>query len=469
MKKIRVLVYGAGDAGTLVAGELRKNNNEYEIIGFIDDDPLKQNTTIHGIPVLGGRDCLQKTIESNKIDRFIIAIPSIHTQVINRTAGDVLSAFPDISLQILPPLSRYFTSPIVPELEEGRLAELINREETVFDYDLLTDYYSDRTVIVTGAGGSIGSELCRLLIRLSVKKLVCIGRGENSLYLLKKKLEHFNTDSQIEYCIADIKNREGLRRVFENNSGALLLHAAAHKHVHFMEKNVREAVYNNICGTLHVLEAAQSAHLSSVVFISTDKAVNPASIMGKTKRVCERLMQTYNNETFRCFSVRFGNVLGSRGSVVPLFTEQIANGGPVTVTHPDITRFFMTIPEAAMLVLNAALYSQGGDISVLDMGKQYRVLDIAKRLIRLHGLEVDKDIHIKITGLRPGEKLYEELYYSYELYEPTGHPKISRIVKPDISLSEDQIAQMKQLKWNIFLYSEKKVRTLLQELMNINE
>ncbi|MFW5808224.1 MAG: polysaccharide biosynthesis protein [Spirochaetota bacterium] len=468
MRKRRVLIYGAGEAGRMVCAELLRRDRDWSVAGFVDDDPGKQGRIFEGVPVIGTGADAPGIIRENSIERLIIALPSVHTPVINRTAESIIREFPDISLQILPSVSRYFSSPIIPELEEGRYTELIDREETSFDYGLLSGFYSGKTVIVTGAGGSIGSQLCRTLLRLKIGRLVCIGRGENSLYMLREKTGEISADCTVEYEIADIKSRPSLERIFSNYPGALLLHAAAHKHVPFMESNIHEAVYNNVLGTVNVLEAARRASFSRTVFVSTDKAVNPSSVMGMTKRVCERITASYSSGSMLCTSVRFGNVLGSRGSVIPLFARQIEAGGPVTVTHPGIRRYFMTIPEAAMLVLNAALYSRGGDICLLEMGKMYQIDGIARRMIELSGHVPDKEIAVSYTGLRPGEKLYEELSYPFETLESTDHPRIKRISAPDIRLTPDETLTLHSLTDSLFTLPDDRLRSLLADLITVS-
>lgn len=465
MYKQQVLIYGAGDAGRMILAELLGRPHEFSVVGFVDDDPHKVGTSIDTVPVIGTSADIIHIIQGRQINRFIIALPSAHTPVINDTARRVLKHFPSLSLQILPSVSRYFTSSLLTELEEGRYAEIINRDEVQCDYTRLAEWYKAKTVVVTGAGGSIGSQLCRMLLRLEITHLVCVGRGENSLYQLRQKISAMSVEIDVSYVVADIKSYESLAMIFRHYPGALLLHAAAHKHVPFMEHNIHEAVYNNVLGSVNVLDAARDAAFSSVVFISTDKAVNPTSIMGTTKRICERLVASYNSDTLVCTSVRFGNVLGSRGSVIPLFAAQIASGGPVTVTDPRIRRYFMTIPEAAMLVLNAALYTQGADICLLEMGEMYTIADIARRMIELSGCVPNEDIDIVFTGLRPGEKLYEELSYEYERLEKTDHPQIHRIAQPDIRFSPEALHTVSTLSGNLFSLSAQKVRTLLSELM----
>jgi FlaA1/EpsC-like NDP-sugar epimerase len=458
MSKQTVLIYGAGDAGKLISNELSKKSSEIKICGFIDDDEKKIGSVINSYPVLGRGDDILDLIDNHSVNRIIIALPSVHSNVINTAALGIIHAYPDINLEILPSVSRYFESPLLTELEEARYAELIDRDETEFDFELLTEHYQDRTVVVTGAGGSIGSKICLMLLRLGVKKLVCIGRGENSMFDLKNQLGAVNHTTEIVYKIADIKHSNSLASIFEGLQNALLVHTAAHKHVPFMEDNMREAVLNNILGTITLLRCARSAGFSSAIFISTDKAVNAQSVMGITKRVCERVTASFNSSTFCTFSVRFGNVLGSRGSVIPHFLQQIGSGGPLTVTHPEVKRYFMTISEAAMLVLNSSLFASGGELFLLDMGRQYRITDLARRLMELTG---NHDIEIEYTGLRPGEKLTEELSHSYEVCERTNHTKILKISKPELSLNPGDLLVLDDLHHHLFEIPTEKLRSTL--------
>jgi FlaA1/EpsC-like NDP-sugar epimerase len=430
IKKNKILIVGAGEAGRIILSEYSRKNRIGDIAGFIDDDREKAGKVIDGIPVISGRDRLAEMIEKYHISQIIIALPSVHLEIINQTVAGIIAADPDITIQILPKITKYFSSSLSRELEDVYLSDIIDRKEIELDINVIEEKFKGRTVLITGAGGSIGSEICRQLLRFNIKKLVCVGRGENSIYNLAKSLnDHMEVEdfssTEIVYRIADIKDIELIDRVFSDHSPDIVFHAAAHKHVPLMEFNEIEAVQNNIGGTLNVLKSCHKHKVKNFVLISSDKAVRPVNIMGATKRITEIITDYYyNNMGLKTAMVRFGNVVGSRGSVIPLFREQIEKGGPVTITHPDITRYFMSIPEASLLVINAAAYSNGGECFVLDMGRQYKVLDIAKNLILLFGLEPEKDIMIKYTGLRPGEKLFEELSYEREKITKTGNDKI---------------------------------------------
>ncbi|TAL11242.1 MAG: polysaccharide biosynthesis protein [Nitrospirae bacterium] len=423
----RVLVVGAGEAGELLVLDLQAHPSyNYRPVAFVDDAPRKQKAILHGVPVLGTIGDIRKAVEESAAQEIIVAIPSATPELKQR----ILAASEACHLPIT-------TLPNVKQLLDGSvsmrrvrpmsLEDLLQREPIQTDLQELHPLLEGKSVLVTGAGGSIGSELCRQIARYRPAKLVLFERHENSLYSLDLELRETFPRVKTLAVVGDVTSPTQVSEVFRACAPNLVFHAAAHKHVPMMERNQSEAVRNNVLGTRTAGEGALAAGVEHFVLISTDKAVNPTSVMGATKRVAEFLAQDLNGRGKTRFTVvRFGNVLGSSGSVVPLFTEQIRRGGPVTVTHPEIKRFFMTIPEAVQLVLQASVLGRGGDVFVLDMGEQIRVADLARNMIVLSGHVPDQDIKITYTGLRPGEKLYEELFDEAERVEPTAHAKIKR-------------------------------------------
>ena len=429
----RVVIVGAGNAGELLVRDLQANPAyNYRPVAFIDDDSVKRHVKIHGIPVLGTIAEMQRVIQSTEAQEIIVAIPSATPRLMQR----ILAAAEGCHLPIktLPNIKQLLDSHVsIRQVRPMSLEDLLQREPIQTDLQELHPLLEEKRVLVTGAGGSIGSELCRQIARYRPALLVLFERHENSLYALDLELREMFPQVKTVALIGDTTSRDRVEEVFGACSPQLIFHAAAHKHVPLMEQNPGEAVRNNIFGTRIIGEASLAAGVERFVLISTDKAVNPTNVMGATKRVAEYLAQSMN----RCgrtqfMAVRFGNVLGSNGSVVPLFTEQIRKGGPVTVTHPNIKRYFMTIPEAVQLILQASVCGQGGDVFVLDMGEQIRVADLAKNMIVLSGLVPDRDVKIVFTGLRPGEKLFEELFESNEQVRPTSHVKIKRVISPDL-------------------------------------
>lgn len=424
--KTRTLIVGAGAAGTMVARQLL-NNHESELVpvGFIDDDKKKQQLDIMGIPVVGGRNKLEKVVQKLGIENIVIAIPSLPKKELNFIVQECLKT--GKKTQTIPRLEDLMTGKIsVNHFRDVQVEDLLGREPVQLDTERISEFITNKIVLITGAGGSIGSEICRQVCMFHPRKLILLGHGENSIYSIKLELQELFGKSKIQFHteIADIQDGDKMMHVMEKYQPNVVYHAAAHKHVPLMEINPEEAVKNNIIGTLNVANAASWNRVEDFVMISTDKAVNPTSVMGATKRLAEILIQNLNKESETKFvAVRFGNVLGSRGSVIPLFKRQIQNGGPVTVTHPDMVRYFMTIPEASRLVLQAGALAKGGEIFVLDMGEPVKILDLAKNLIRLSGNNID-EIGIKFTGIRPGEKLFEELLKPGEVSETQVHPKI---------------------------------------------
>ncbi|MDA3900815.1 MAG: polysaccharide biosynthesis protein [Spirochaetes bacterium] len=454
--KSKVLIYGAGSAGRSIAHELSRTSTV--ITGFIDDNPELQGSVIAGIPVLGDSSSIREVIQQYVITRFIAAIPSAHTEKINSALYDVLGCDREIKVQILPYVTRFFESPLINELEDSSYIKLIDREEISCDTDYLTHKYSGKTVLVTGAGGSIGSELCRMLLRLSVSRLICLGHGEGSIYSLSRSLEGFGSNTPVEYVIADVKDKVQLLKIMERFQPDTVFHAAAHKHVPLMETNRREACINNIAGTRCLLEVADKANVESFVFISTDKAVYPSSIMGATKRAGELLTLSFSGD-MKCSVVRFGNVLGSRGSVIPLFNDQVERGGPVTITDSKMRRYFMTIPEAAILVIHAAIMNDYS-LFILNMGREYYIQEIAENIIRSKCLIPGKDIKIIYTGLRMGEKLSEELVYKNEQKKSTGNSNIIAL-RPEYSVNYNTRNAIDQFLLSLPLYNENEIETKL--------
>jgi FlaA1/EpsC-like NDP-sugar epimerase len=440
------LIVGAGDAGALVARELQRSSQlNLTPVAFLDDDPNKRNQEIHGVPVIGPIGALEDTIESQHVDEVIIAIPSAPGRVVRRVT-DVCRA-KGVPSRTMPGIYELIGGKIsVNRLREVDITDLLRREPTTMNDEQIGGTLAGRRVLVTGAGGSIGRELSRQIARWQPAELVILGHGENSIFETLLEVQEDHPELLLTPAIADVKDRQRLRAIMREHEIDVVFHAAAHKHVPLMQANVEEAVLNNVFGTSNVVEAAIDCSVQRLVLISTDKAVRPANVYGATKRLAEMIVLDGARRSGRAFCVvRFGNVLGSRGSVIPLFKRQIAAGGPVLITHPDMERYFMTIPEAVHLVLQAASLGNGGEAFVLDMGKQVRVLDLAEDLIRLSGLEPGRDIEIEFTGIRPGEKLSEELWERDKAYERTAHPDILRSEHEDTVVGGDLPATLKRL------------------------
>jgi len=422
----RTVVIGAGEAGEqLVRALKRETEAGYEPIGFLDDDPKKRGLVIHGVPVLGPRAKLPALVGLHRVEAVIIAMPSVPPKVIRETVELAReSGVKDI--KVLPFLSELYTGEVrVSDVREVRPEDVLPRQPASVDLDVIEKFLRGKRVLVTGAAGSIGSELCRQVLRFSPELLVALDFDETGLFYLELELKKRFPDAHIKAVVSDIRDRPRIQAIFDPERPQVIFHAAAYKHVPMMEANPEEAVKTNIFGTKVVVEEACRVEAEAFVLISTDKAVNPVSIMGMSKRVAELITVTVGERSStRCMAVRFGNVLGSRGSVIPIFLEQIRHGGPVTVTHPEMERYFMTTSEAVLLVLQAATLGKGGEVFVLDMGKPVKILDIARELIRFHGLEPDKDIPIVFTGIRPGEKLREEILTAEEGTEATRHRQI---------------------------------------------
>lgn len=432
-----IMIVGAGTSGTMVEKEI--TNSKYvsgRVCCFIDDDKRKIGGYIHGIKIVGDRTTIRRYVRKFHIDQIIICMPS-ESRKKQREILEICKET-ECELKILPGIYQLVNGEVnVQSLRDVEIDDLLGREPIVCDVDAISGYITAKTVLVTGGGGSIGSELCRQIAGQQPKRLIIVDIYENNAYDIQQELKRSYPDLPLTVLIASVRNTRRMDDIFAEYRPQIVFHAAAHKHVPLMEDSPDEAIKNNVMGTLKTAYAADKYGTERFILISTDKAVNPTNIMGASKRLCEMLVQTYNKYSKTDFvAVRFGNVLGSNGSVIPLFKKQIESGGPVTVTHPDIIRYFMTIPEAVSLVLTAGAYAKGGEIFVLDMGEPVKILDLAKNLIRLSGLKLGEDIDIEFTGLRPGEKLYEELLMDEEGLQSTANHMI-HIGKP-IEMDEKQ-------------------------------
>jgi FlaA1/EpsC-like NDP-sugar epimerase len=422
---VRTLIVGAGSAGNMLLKEFQHHNPMgYKVVGFVDDDKRKIGFKISSVTVLGTTRELPRLIGTHRIELCVIAMPSAPGRVVRNIVEQCEKT--GVKLKTLPGIYELIDGKVdAASIRDVQIEDLLGRQEIKIDLQQISGYLQGQVVLVTGAGGSIGSELCRQISRFSPKLLVMLGHGENSIYSIEMEFREKYPNTNIMAVIADVRDYDRIDEVFATYRPDVVFHAAAHKHVPLMEGNAGEAIKNNVFGTKNVAVAADKYEVKRFVLISTDKAVNPSSVMGSTKRAAEIIIQLVNNGSKTKFmAVRFGNVLGSRGSVIPVFKQQIAHGGPLTVTHPEMKRYFMTIPEAVQLVIQAGAMGEGGEVFVLDMGEPIRILDMARDLIRLSGLELDKDISIKFTGVRPGEKLFEELLTAEEGTSLTKHKKI---------------------------------------------
>ncbi|EME7111667.1 polysaccharide biosynthesis protein [Enterococcus faecium] len=421
------LIVGAGEGGRILYNSFlgSKTAQDIHVVGFVDDDPNKRNTYLSGKKVLGALKDIPELIEKYDIQMVTIAIPSLSRKKLRRIFELVESAH--VKVNTMPSIEELASGKIsVSKLKTIDVVDLLGRDEVKLDIESIKDQITDKVILVTGAGGSIGSEICRQIIQFNPAKLLLLGHGENSIYLIDRELRthHQNCPTEIVPIIADIQDREKIDEIMEQYHPDIVYHAAAHKHVPLMEYNPKEAVKNNIFGTKNVAEAAKAARVKNFVMVSTDKANNPPNVMGSTKRIAEMIVTGLNEEGCTKFSaVRFGNVLGSRGSVIPVFREQIAQGGPITVTDFRMTRYFMTIPEASRLVIQSGALAKGGEIFILDMSEPVKIVDLAKNMIRLSGYSED-EIEIIETGIRPGEKLYEELLLDKERNDEAVYEKI---------------------------------------------
>lgn len=421
------LIVGAGEGGRILYNSFlgSKTAQDIHVVGFVDDDPNKRNTYLSGKKILGALKDIPELIEKYDIQMVTIAIPSLSRKKLRRIFELVESA--RVKVNTMPSIEELASGKIiVPKLKTIDVVDLLGRDEVKLDIESIKDQITDKVILVTGAGGSIGSEICRQIIQFNPAKLLLLGHGENSIYLIDRELRthHQNCPTEIVPIIADIQDREKINEIMEQYHPDIVYHAAAHKHVPLMEYNPKEAVKNNIFGTKNVAEAAKAARVKNFVMVSTDKANNPPNVMGSTKRIAEMIVTGLNEEGCTKFSaVRFGNVLGSRGSVIPVFREQIAQGGPITVTDFRMTRYFMTIPEASRLVIQSGALAKGGEIFILDMSEPVKIVDLAKNMIRLSGYSED-EIEIIETGIRSGEKLYEELLLDKERNDEAVYEKI---------------------------------------------
>ena len=461
---IPVMLIGAGEAGSIILQEFKNSKFvEKEIVCVIDDDPKKWGTFIHGVPVVGGRRKITQSVVRFGIQEIVLAIPTLkpheRKNIINicQQTGCKMSTLPEIYQLINCDVK-------VSMLRDVQIEDLLGREAVRTDLESIMSYVKDQKVMVTGGGGSIGSELCRQIADDQPKQLIIIDNYENAAYELQMELGRKHPELDVIVLIVSVQNRRKIREIFEQYKPDLVFHAAAHKHVPLMEYSPCEAIKNNVFGTMNVASEANRSGVKRMVLISTDKAVRPTNIMGASKRICEMVIQTYNQRSKTEYvAVRFGNVLGSNGSVVPLFKQQIREGGPVTVTHPDIIRYFMTIPEAVSLVLQAGAYAQGGEIFILDMGEPVKILDLAENMIRLSGLVPGEDIEIKFTGLRPGEKLYEELLIDDDNKKETANKRI--FIGQPIKIDEAEFDEkMKELEKATFSEDEN-IRQVVKKLV----
>lgn len=420
-----ILIVGAGACGLLIMDEIRKQNPvKQKVVALIDDDLNKVGTYLRGIKILGTREKIKSIVKEKNIDTILIAMPSVG----GKDKKDIIEVCRDTkrNVKIIPGMYELIDNKVsLSRMRDVDLRDLLGRDEVKLDKVGIKDYIENKVVLVTGGGGSIGSELCRQIARFSPKLLLILDIYENNAYELQNELRRKMPDLKKKVLIASVREEKRLENIFKKYKPQVVFHAAAHKHVPLMEDSPEEAIKNNVVGTLNAAECANKYGVERFVLISTDKAVNPTNVMGASKRLCEMIIQAINKKSNTEYvAVRFGNVLGSNGSVIPLFKKQIAEGGPVTLTHKEITRYFMLIPEAAQLVLQAGAYAKGGEIFVLDMGNPVKIYDLARDLIKLSGFEPEKDIRIEISGLRPGEKLYEELLMNEEGLTKTRHEKI---------------------------------------------
>lgn len=460
----KVLIIGAGVAGEKVLREINNSDHIYkEVVCFIDDEPTKWKRQIHGVEIYGGRNKIIEAVEKYDVNEILVAMPSIS----KKELAEILNICKETmcSIKRLPGIYQFINDDIhISDFKDVEVQDLLGREPITVNLDDIMGYVTGKVVMVTGGGGSIGSELCRQIAANKPKTLIIVDIYENNAYDIQLELKHNYPDLHLETMIASVRNTVKIDNLFATYRPDIVYHAAAHKHVPLMEDSPNEAVKNNVFGTLNVVKAADKYQTQRFILISTDKAVNPTNIMGATKRLCEMIVQTYNKRSSTEYvAVRFGNVLGSNGSVIPLFKKQIKEGGPVTVTHPDIIRYFMTIPEAVSLVLQAGAYAKGGEIFVLDMGEPVKIADMARNLIKLSGYEPDVDIDIVYTGLRPGEKLYEELLMEEEGLQDTPNHMI-HIGKP-IELNEEVfLGQLVSLKEAAY-HESKDIRTMVKEIV----
>ena len=468
----RILIVGAGDAGEKILREIIENDQlPYTVVGFIDDDRKKYGRSIHGIPILGSLNGLTKIIEDEEIKEILIAIPSASGDQIRRIVETCKVC--QIAYKTLPGIGEIIDGRVsIKALRDVNYEDLLGRSPVQLDMEEILGYLDGKTILVTGCGGSIGSELCRQIVRFQPKNLILLDANESNLFHIELELRNKLHYDRFLAVLGRVQDEELMTSVFRKYLPQVVFHAAAYKHVPMLEKNPWEAVFNNITGSRVIMEMALKHQVERFVLVSTDKAVRPTNVMGASKRVTELLMQTFQDGGTRFMAVRFGNVVGSSGSVIPVFRNQIEQGGPVTVTHPEVRRFFMTIPEAAQLILQTGALGQGGEIFILKMGTPVKIVDMARDLIRLSGREPDKDVKITFIGLRDGEKLYEELITVGEGVVPTKHEKImvlrtdGQVASPSLrELSALLNAQLKELNGAADRFDAPAIRRKLQEIV----
>ncbi|MSU00250.1 polysaccharide biosynthesis protein [Tissierella pigra] len=461
----RVLIIGAGAAGVMALKELRNHDNlRSKPIAFIDDNPNKKGKHINGVPVLGNRKDISKICKKYNIDEIIIAMPSAKSDDRKSILNECKNT--KCKTRILPGVYELIDGNKDGfKIRDVQIEDLLGRDEIKLDLEGLSSFISGKRVLVTGGGGSIGSELCRQIAKFRPSELMILEIYENNAYDIQNELLKRYKDLNLTVFIASIRDKKRMEEIFDEKKPHIVFHAAAHKHVPLMESNPKAAIKNNVFGTLNVVQAADKYGVNRFVMISTDKAVNPTNVMGATKRVCEMIIQTYNAiSKTEYVAVRFGNVLGSNGSVIPLFKRQITEGGPVTVTDERIIRYFMTIPEACQLVLQSGSMAKGGEIFILDMGEPVKIIDLARDLITLSGLEPDIDIKIEITGLRPGEKLFEELLLNTEIMEKTSHDKI--YIEEPMEFKHDKMMEfIDELKYAIKTNNSMNIKKVLSDIV----
>lgn len=466
-EQINIMIIGAGEATNVLMREIANSRylDNSKVVAIIDDDPLKIGKFIRGVKVVGNRNNIKEYARYYEVDEIIFAIPSAST----KTKREILNICKETpcNLKIIPGVYQMMDGEInVKDIRNVDVTDLLGRDPINVDLESIMGYVSGKTVLVTGGGGSIGSELCRQLVKHGLKRLIIFDIYENSAYDIQQELKRDYPYADVVTLIGSVRNTSRLEWIFDNYRPDIIYHAAAHKHVPLMEDSPNEAVKNNVIGTLNVARMADKYNVKRFVMISTDKAVNPTNIMGATKRICEMIIQYFNEKSSTEFvAVRFGNVLGSNGSVIPLFKKQIEAGGPVTVTHPDIIRYFMTIPEAVSLVLQAGAYAKGGEIFILDMGEPVKIDDLAKNLIRLSGYTLGVDMEIKYTGLRPGEKLYEELLMNEEGMQDTDN-KLIHIGRPIEFDKEHFYEKLEELKEMAYAEDSADIRKKIMEVVD---
>ncbi len=463
----KVLIIGAGEAGSMALREIRNHPHAgMQIVGFIDDDKSKLNMSIGGKKVLGNRNSIPDLVQKYNIDMIIIALPSAGQKAINDIVN--ICENTDAKLKIIPSTYEIIAGDVkFEQIRDVKIEDLLGREEIKLDNKEIEKYIKNKVVLITGAGGSIGSEIARQVNYFKPKKLILLGRGENNIFdIINSELSPEFKNLDIHPVICDIRNKNKTEKVFKEFKPDIMFHAAAHKHVYLMELHPDEAFKNNIIGTLILAELAVKYQVERFVLLSTDKAVKPKSIMGMTKLIAEKLIAGYmqKSKKTKFASVRFGNVLGSKGSLVPIYKKQIAQGGPVIVRHPEATRYFMTIPEAVQLVLEAGGIAKGGEIFILDMGKPVKIIDLARKMIKLSGYVPDKDIKIKYTALKPGEKLSEELINDHESVNSTEYDKIL-ITRPEKINLNRLINKIKQIDNNLYKYNRNEIKKIIKNLI----